>query len=313
MLPAPMPSPFRRMLASPALHFLIAGAALFGAMRLFDAGAEDPATIRVERDALLAFVQARTRTASLDETAQAFDAAAPAVRQDWIDRFVREEALVREARALGLDREDELIRRRLVQQMEFLVESGSAAALAVPEEELAAAVRDRAEAFREPATVRFAHVFVRVEAGRREEVEARARGLLERLQREEIGVEGALALGDRFLYERVYVDRTLDEVRSHFGDALAQTLAALPVDPVAWRGPIASEHGLHLVLLTARSESRLPERAALEGALREELMREKREAVLERGVEKVVARYGVELGTGLGPDAAETGATADGP
>ncbi len=304
-----MTSLLRRGLASPALHFVIAGAVLFVAALAFDragfrtaqdAASEEAGTIRVERDALLAFVQARTRTASLDEIEQSFDAATPEVRQDWIDRYVREEALVREARALGLDREDELVRRRLVQQMEFLVEDEGARALAVSHEELEAAHRERAETFREPATLRFAHVFVRVEPGREAAAADRARDLLERLGRERIGFDGALALGDRFLYDRIYVDRTLDEVRSHFGDALAQTLADLPVDAEAWRGPFASEHGLHLVLLTARSESRQPALAEIEDALREELLREKREQVLERGVERVVSKYEIALEAGLG-------------
>ena len=147
----------RQWLASPLLHFLVAGGLLFGLACLLDiagarsrfsaadrsAGAADRAgtqgsspheevgLIRVERDALLAFVQTRTRTPSLAETTAAFDAAPEAVRRDWLDRFVREEALVREARALGLDREDELVRRRLVQQMEFLVEGASAGAPSV--------------------------------------------------------------------------------------------------------------------------------------------------------------------------------------
>lgn len=302
-----MTSPLRRLLASPALHFLLAGASLFGLALVFGLGSvrstepadDDPGTIYVEREALLAFVQARTRATSPAETAQAFDAAAPAVRRDWIERYVREEALVREARALGLDREDELVRRRLVQQMEFLVEDAGAGSIAASAAELEAAYRERAESLREPAVVRFAHVFVRVEPGREAAAEAKARGLLERLVRERIGFDGALALGDRFLYDRIYVDRTLDEVRSHFGDALARTLAELPVDAGTWRGPFASEHGLHLVLLTARSESRTPALDEVEDRLREEILREKREAALEQGVAKVVAKYGIELGAGL--------------
>lgn len=319
-----MTSPSRRWLASPVLHFLVAGGVLFALALAFDVGGAPPEreaggardagpgaatggrgddesrTIRVDRDALLAFVQARTRTASVAETEQVFEAATPEVRRDWLERYVREEALVREARALGLDRDDELVRRRLVQQMEFLVEGTDPTALAIADAELEAAYRERAETFREPPTVRFAHVFVRVEAGQENAAEGKARDLLEQLERDQIGFDGALALGDRFLYDRIYVDRTLDEVRSHFGDALAKNVAELPVDAETWRGPLPSEHGIHLVLLTARSESRLPALAEIEDALREELLREKRDQVLERGVEGVVAKYEIALEPGLG-------------
>jgi hypothetical protein len=237
--------------------------------------------------------------ARAEEAAQSFDAATPAVRQDWIDRYVREEALVREARALGLDRDDELIRRRLVQQMEFLVEGAGESALVVSDEEIASSYRERVEELREPATVRFAHVFVREEEGREAEADGKARALLERLNREGFGFDDALALGDRFLYDRVYVDRTLDEVQSHFGEAMATTIAERPVDVERWSGPHRSEHGLHLVLLTGRREARLPVQSEIVGVLREELMREKRERVLERGVDAIVSRYPIELESGL--------------
>ena len=328
-----------RWLTSPLLHFLTAGGMLFGLALVLDVGdvrsrfaaegdragasvrggsadgspRDEGRIIRIERDVLLAFVQARTRAATVAETAAAFEAASPAVRRDWLDRFVREEALVREARALGLDREDELVRRRLVQQMEFLVEGTSGGALEVPATELEAAYRERAEQLREPTTVRFAHVFVApgrggasasgepVDATERERAGfEQARSLRERLDRERVGFEDAFAIGDRFLYDRTYVDRNLDEVRSHFGDAMAATLERLPVDPERWSGPHRSDHGFHLVLLTARREARLPALPEIESALREELVRERRERLLEQGVAAIVGQYRIEGDEALG-------------
>lgn len=321
----------KRILRSPVLHFLLVGGALFGLAILFGldrsgasrnpesaaslatsqgpsggltGGKDDPGTIRVDRTALIAFIQSRTRMAHAAEAEQAFDSATEAVRRDWIDRYVREEALVREARSLGLDRSDELIRRRLVQQMEFLVEDVGGPALRVSESEIAAAYRQREEELREPGTIRFAHVFVRVPKGREADAEARARSLLARLNRERVGFDGALALGDRFLYDRSYVDRTLAEVRSHFGESMAETIASIPVDAVRWTGPHRSEHGLHLVLLTARSPSRLPPLAEVADSLRESLLREKREQMLERGIDGILSRYAIEVEPGLRSDEA---------
>ena len=305
-----------RILRSPILHFVLVGALLFGIAVRFDRGrpdgprgagggasgaadAADAATIRVERDDLIAYIQSRTRMARAEEAKSAFDSATPAVRQDWIDRYVREEALVREARSLGLDRDDELVRRRLVQQMEFLVEGVGADGIRVSEEEVAAAYRERAEEFREPMTVRFAHVFVRVEKGREAEADTRAQALLERLNREKVGFDQALAEGDRFLYDRIYVDRTLDEVRSHFGDAMATVIEKMPVDPARWSGPVRSEHGLHLVLMTSKRESRWPTLEEITPLLRGEILREKRDLAMERGVAAIVAKYGVALEGGL--------------
>jgi hypothetical protein len=64
--------------------------------------------------------------------------------QRLIDMYVREEVLVREARAQGLDRDDSMVRRRLVQKMEYAV----AYPAAPPEAELEKYLAGHAEAFR---------------------------------------------------------------------------------------------------------------------------------------------------------------------
>ena len=107
--------------------------------------------------------------------------------------------------------------------------------------------------------------------------------------------EGAGDRGDRFLYNRVYVDRTLDEVRAHFGDEMAGALDALEPHASEWQGPLASQHGWHAVLLTRKAPSRIPALAEIRSVLREEILRERREASLERGVREVLDRYAPQL------------------
>ncbi|MBK7949648.1 MAG: peptidyl-prolyl cis-trans isomerase [Deltaproteobacteria bacterium] len=322
-----------RILRSPLLHFALAGALLFALASALDlgglgawrrslfaggsgpsaglradgAGAEggactpdaDPATICVERDALLAFIQSQTRMARVEEASSAFEGATEAVRRDWIERFVREEALVREARALGLDRDDELVRRRLVQQMEFLAEETGASAPTVTDAEIEAAYRARAREFRHPAIFRFAHVFTREFEGYEDKAPARAKAILDEMNRKKVPFEEGYPYGDRFPYDRTYVDRTLDEIRSHFGDAFAKTLTKLEPNPGSWTGPHRSEHGLHLLLLVDKQPARDSSLEEVRDALREELLREKRDRAVEQAVAAIVAKYRVSLGGGV--------------
>ena len=51
-----------------------------------------------------------------------------------IDGYIREEVLVREARALSLDRDDAIVRQHLAQKMQFLLESDAEAAVATDAE-----------------------------------------------------------------------------------------------------------------------------------------------------------------------------------
>jgi hypothetical protein len=261
-------------------------------------------TIVVDRDALLAFVQLRTQSADAAEVARAFEALDGAGRRDWIDRYAREEALVREARRLGLDRDDDLIRRRLVQKMEFLAADGVGEQARITEPELEAAYGELAESYREPAVVSFVHVFVRDPAGSADadgfaDAESRARRLLGRLDAERIDPARAASLGDRFLYHRRYVERTLAEVRSHFGTGFADAIATLDVDAGRWQGPLRSDHGWHLVRLSERVASRLPTLAELGPTLERDLRQRRGEASAARGLDAIVSGYAIELEPGL--------------
>jgi peptidyl-prolyl cis-trans isomerase C len=303
------------VIKQPLVQFLAVGLAIYLGLswfapktesgRVFDLGrsgssGEISKRIVVEREELLAFVQSRTQEPDLRATVRAFDGLAADQRELWIERFVREEALVREARMLGLDRNDELIRRRLVQKMEFLTLGVVEGERGVETSELEAFYRAHGPEYRIPAVLTFAHVFVRPNKGESDALSrARAVQLLETLNVSQGGFSDSLSLGDRFLYNRHYVDRTLNEIRSHFGDAMAERLAGLEPDAERWRGPMRSDHGWHLVLLTAIEQSRQPVLEEIVGSLQRDLEREQRERALEVGLGKIVSQYRVELGRGL--------------
>jgi len=289
------------LMRSPLVRFLFAGLVLFGLVQALDAfdadGGTDAHRIVVERRALLDFVQLRTGEADARALEARWDRLDPEARQVWIDRFVREEALVREARALGLDRNDDLIRRRLVQNVEFLIVTDADGSIDAATYQ--AAYEARAEDHRIPVVATFTHVFVddaeALSLGASARAYGRAADLRDALNGDGVVFEGAGDRGDRFLYNRVYVDRTLDEVRAHFGDEMAGALDALEPHVSEWQGPLASQHGWHAVLLTRKAPSRIPALAEIRSVLREEILRERREASLERGVRDVLDRYAPQL------------------
>jgi len=300
------------VLKSPLVQFLCAGLLLFVLANGFGgeteagdapgAGSLDR-RIRVDRDALLAFVQERTGEADAAEVARRFDGFVPRVRQDWVDRFVREEALVREARSLGLDREDPLIRRRLVEKMEFLATGRTSTTVPPSDEALKAAYEARGEAYRTPPLLSFAHVFVRAPGADRQDEPSservRAEALLATLASEGVSFAELGAHGDRFLYQRRYVERSLDEVESHFGAAFAEAMGARAPAAESWQGPIASSHGWHLVLLTRRVESRLPTLAELTPTLARELVQERTDAARGDAIDATVAGYAIDVAPDL--------------
>jgi hypothetical protein len=171
-----------------------------------------------------------------------------------IDDHVREEIAAREARRLGLDRDDTLIRRRLRQKLEFLVEDDGQTA-SPSDGELQAWLDAHPDAFRREPDVAFRHVLVsRAQRGRAAETETQA--LLARLTALGPGADIA-GLGDplRLLPDEVELTPRRD-VAGLFGETFADRVLGLP--PGRWAGPVESGYGVHLVLVTQRTLGRLP-------------------------------------------------------
>ena len=136
----PAPSLLRRWLREPLLHVLLIGAALFAVYYALNPGAgqrQDSNRIVITADDL-----AQIRIAWM---AQWQRPPTPDEMRNLLDGKIREEVLSREATALGLDKDDTIIKRRLAQKMEFVMDD--VAALREPtDDELQALVRA------EPAT-----------------------------------------------------------------------------------------------------------------------------------------------------------------
>jgi len=152
--------------------------------------------------------------------------------------FLKEELLAREARALGLDQNDTIVRRRLAQKLEFLVQDTSR--LAEPtEEDLRRFYEANPERFQTDARISFTHVFFSRE--KRANAATEAKAALSDLSR---GANPA-DFGDRLLVDSEVVDADMQSVAGQFGREFAD--AVFTLKPGAWNGPIESGYGLHLV------------------------------------------------------------------
>lgn len=115
---------FKIMLKEPLLQFLLAGAFVFmayeGLINTHGKGIEDEIT--VNKQSLLMFIQYRTKAFNGQDAEARLAAMSPKAVDRLVDEYVREEALFREAMALGLDANDDVIRQRMIEKMEYLAE-----------------------------------------------------------------------------------------------------------------------------------------------------------------------------------------------
>ena len=207
-----------------------------------------------------------------------------------IDEHVREEIATREATAMGLDRDDTIIRRRLRQKMEFLVED--AVDQAPPSDaELQQWMEKHADALRAEPQVALRQVYLSTER----------RGASARIEAEKLltslrsaGPDARIdALGDASMLPRELPLGPLSEVTRAFGTEFAARIDAL--EPGQWSGPVESPYGLHLVLVPGRIEPAPLALADVRPLVERELLAERRRTQLQALYERLLERYTVTI------------------
>src|SRR3990170_2782469 len=141
----------KRWLREPLVHFLLIGLLLFAVYTVLNPGQERSLNrIVLTEDDLrqlqIAFTAQWQRPPSPEELAR------------LVNSKVREEILYREALALGLDKEDTIVKRRMAQKMEFLAEDLSD--LREPTtEEMRAWFEKNSQRFALPSRTTFRHLY----------------------------------------------------------------------------------------------------------------------------------------------------------
>ena len=145
----------KRILKEPLLHFLVLAAMLFVVYSLVSKGSSgEGGKIVITQGQLASMWESFTQTRQREPTGDEWEG--------LIRERVREEVYYREALALGMDKDDLIIRRRLQQKMEFV--SDDVAAQAQPtDDELKAYLQAHPDSFRVDQRFTFRQVFLNPE------------------------------------------------------------------------------------------------------------------------------------------------------
>ncbi len=279
-----VPARSRPLRADPALGFVLLGLLAF-ALDAARPEADTPTPIVVDAALRDAFVRDLQRRHGRPPTEAELEAA--------IVRHVEEEALLAEALALGLDRADPIVRRRLVQKMEFVLADREP--IEPPTEaELAAAVDAQPERYRLPDRYGLSlALWTRSRHGAR--AEALAEAALASL---DAGPPRADPVPGGERAERV-TERALAE---RLGARTAAELVALPLGE--WRR-IDAPFGPMLARLERVEPGALPPLDAVRGAVQRDLLEARRTARRRAELDALLARHPVRrddrLGTGDAP------------
>lgn len=268
----------KRWLKEPLLHFLLAGGLLFGVHTWLNRGSEnEPRVVRVTAAEVNWLKETWSRQWHRPPDEQEL--------RGLISDYVKEVLLAREARELGLDENDTIVRRRLVQKMEFIVQD--TVRLAEPgEEALRRHYDDHRTRYQTPTRVSFTQLYFKTEAAAR-------RGL------EELGAGPEGEPGDRSLLEREFVRADPQTVTSLFGPEFADRLFAL--DPGRWHGPVASGYGFHLVRIGERQAAQPHAFEEVRAQVVEEWHRSQQAKANERLFAELLEKYNVVVDKSVQP------------
>ena len=271
----------KKFLREPLFHFLLLGAALFGVwLSRKDTGGSDSGRIVVTQARISQLATGFARTWQRPPTEQELAA--------LVQDFVREEVCVREATAMGLDRDDTIIRRRLRQKFEFLTEDAFESKPPT-DADLTAYMKAHPDSFRVEPRVAFRQVTF--DQGRRgPSTERDVEKALARLNSGGPRVDFA-ALGDSRMLPPTIELSSQSDVARIFGEEFAVKVVGLA--PGAWTGPIPSGYGLHLVQVTERDAGRAPELGEVREAVAREWEAAHRKERSEALFRKLLERYKV--------------------
>lgn len=275
-----------RLLSEPLLHFLLLGAMLFGAFSYFEprlSGPEASKQITLTPDELLQLALVFQSQWHRPPTQAEFGR--------LVESKIKEEVLFREAVAMGLDKDDTIVKRRMAQKMQFLAED-VAAAHEPSTAELEEWYATNAAKFALPGRLNFRHLYFSPD---RRGALARdaAADALTKLAGQPVDSKLAASLADPFMLQDYYADRSPDQLARELGPAFAQ--AVFRAKPGAWQGPIESGFGWHLVFVDSFVAGRAPAFAEVESDVKTAWLGAMKAEAWRKAYDAMRAKYTVLL------------------
>jgi peptidyl-prolyl cis-trans isomerase C len=225
-------------LREPVVWFVLIAAILFGADHY----------LNNQDDQIVVDAAVRQRLDTLWET-QTGNAAKPREIDSLVQSWLKEEIMFREAMQLGLERDDTIVRRRLIQKLSFLSEEVGANTNAETSQDVLTRYYN---AHQDQYTTETRYSFFQIFFSSMQKAEQH-RGTFSTMP------EQWQSLGESSLLNQTYKEVSFAEARRDFGSEFARSLQTLNVEDEGWKGPIKSSYGYHFVLIEdVKPEKQLP-------------------------------------------------------
>ncbi len=273
-------------LREPLLHFLLLGLALFAVYAYLHRG-----RIGIESSRQIVVSLDELRQMDVYFESQWHRQPTPAEFQAMVEDKVREGILYREGLAMGLDKDDEIVKRRMAQKMQFLAEDvGTAHEPSTAE--LNAWFEKNSSRFALPSRYSFRHLYFSPDK-RGKGAQEDAATALAKIAGQPEDSQRAASLSDRFMFQEYYGDVTPEAIAKEFGPPFA--VAVEKLKPGSWQGPIESGYGWHLVFVDTVIPGRIPAFEEMEPDVKTAWLAEQKREAWQKAYLEMRAKYTVLL------------------
>src|SRR5271157_3348941 len=277
---------FASLMREPLLQFLLVGIALFAVYSWMHRGRSG---VEPSHEIALSFDELRTMDLYFESqwhrqpTGEEFNA--------MLENKIQEDILYREGLAMGLDKDDIIVKRRMAQKMQFLAED-VATAHEPSTEELRAWFAKNTEKFALPSRATFRHLFFSFDK-RGQKARADADAALVKLSGQPESTTLAATLADPFMFQDYYADKTPVELAKEFGPTFA--VGVFKLKPRSWQGPIESGYGWHLVYIDSFIPGRIPAFEEIEPDVKTAWLGYQKEKAWREAYARLRAKYTILL------------------
>lgn len=292
-------------LRQPLVQFLIGGALLYAALAVFGSReneGDNAYLVVVDDPALLVYLQYQDKAFDTAQARQLLSSLDAIGRARLEAEYVRDEIMVREAISLGLDQNDDVIRQRLIQKMDFIFQGFGGEKADISNVDIEAYYGANSSRYVQPAQATFTHIFFNTRDRGTDTAKRDAEAALVQLNSEQVPFEQAGQYGDRFFFLRNYVERSDRLVADHFGADMGTQIFSAEPAPV-WTGPFQSKYGFHLVMMRGKQPAQtLPLESVISQVIAD-LERDRLDAARLTAYQRAADNYTVILQAPVTPEA----------
>jgi len=265
----------KKLFREPIVFFILVGG-LFYILNIWLTKKSIPEEKKIE----ISLSQVQQLSAQFSKTwmRQATDEELQALIQDHI----RDEVYYREAIAMGLDNNDAVIRRRMRQKLEMLL-NDMAAARVPSDQVLTNYMNENAEKFSKDPIITFQQIYLNPD--KRPDVSADAVAILNQLK----SGENSDSLGDPTMLGYAFSEYTQSAIARQFGGEFAQQIIKLK--PGDWQGPIYSGMGVHIVKIDVFTPGEMPKLSEIRDKVEREWMAETTKELKDEAFDELLKSY----------------------